>query len=83
VWKSTQPDTEICVDIHGNGSVITRHGGGILDRTVAERGTAWLCPAGLQEDFIEISDPVPDFAYLLFRRAISHPTALVSTSISQ
>jgi AraC family transcriptional regulator len=26
---------------------------------VAERGTIWLSPAGLQEDFIEISDPVP------------------------
>ncbi|HWX59690.1 hypothetical protein, partial [Bradyrhizobium sp.] len=22
-WKNTQPDTEICVDICGNGSVIT------------------------------------------------------------
>src|SRR4030081_3945314 len=33
-WKSTQSDTEICVDIHGNGSVITRRGGGIFDRTV-------------------------------------------------
>ena len=38
-WKNTQPDTEICVAIRGSRSVITRQGGGIFDRTVAERGT--------------------------------------------
>jgi len=38
-WKNTQPDNEICVDMRGSGSVITRQGGGIFDRTVAERGT--------------------------------------------
>jgi AraC family transcriptional regulator len=63
-WKSAQSDTEICVDIDGNGSVITRRGGGIFDRTVAERGTIWLSPAGLQEDFIEISDPVPRILHI-------------------
>ena len=63
-WKSTQSNTEICVDIHGNGSVITRRGGGIFDRTVAERGTIWLSPAGLREDFIEISDPVPRILHI-------------------
>jgi AraC family transcriptional regulator len=63
-WKNTQPDTEICVDICGNGSVITRQGGGIVDRTVAERGTIWLSPAGLQEDFIDISDRVPEILHI-------------------
>ena len=65
-WKNTQPDTEICVDICGNGSVITRQGGGIVDRTVAERGTTWLSPAGLQEDFtFDISDHVPGILHNL------------------
>src|SRR4051812_32262341 len=41
-WKNTQPDTEICVDLRGNRSVVTRTGGGILDRTVARRGTIWM-----------------------------------------
>jgi AraC family transcriptional regulator len=63
-WKNTQPDTEICIDIHGNGSVITRRGGGIFDRTVAERGTAWLSPGGLHEDFIDISDPLPGILHI-------------------
>jgi AraC family transcriptional regulator len=63
-WKSTQPHIGICVDIRGNRSVITRRGGGILDRTVADRGTIWLCPPGLQEDFIDISAPVPGMLHI-------------------
>ena len=63
-WKNTQPDIEICVDVRGSGSVITRRGAGINDRTIAERGTIWLSPAGLQEDFIDISDPVPGMLHI-------------------
>src|SRR6266853_1466 len=33
--KSTQPDTEISVDICGNGSVVRRQGGGIFERSKA------------------------------------------------
>jgi AraC family transcriptional regulator len=62
-WKST-PDPEICIDIFGNGSVITRSGGGVFDRTVAERGTIWLSPPGLQGDYIDISDPVPGILHV-------------------
>jgi len=75
-WKSTQPDTEICVDIRGNGSVITRRGGGIFDRTVAERGTAWLSPGGLQEDFIDISDPVPGILHIYLPPSHFSPNSL-------
>src|SRR5271155_208571 len=63
-WKSTLPDTEISVDMRGNGSVVTRRGGGIFERTVAERGTIWLSPAGLQEDFLDLSDPVPELLHI-------------------
>ena len=62
--KSTQPDTEISVDICGNGSVVRRQGGGIFERTVAERGTIWLTPAGLQDDFVDLSDPVPGILHI-------------------
>jgi AraC family transcriptional regulator len=57
-WKNTQEDIEICVDVRGSGSVVTRRGGGFTDRTVAERGTIWVSPAGLQEECIDISDPL-------------------------
>jgi AraC family transcriptional regulator len=63
-WKNTQPDTEICVGVRGSGAVVTRRGGGITDRTVAERGTIWLSPAGLQEDFVDISDRVPGILHI-------------------
>jgi AraC family transcriptional regulator len=63
-WKNAQPDTEICVDVRGGGSVITRRGGGVIDRTVAERGTIWLSPAGLREDFVDISDPLPGILHI-------------------
>jgi AraC family transcriptional regulator len=75
-WKNTQPDTEICVDICGNGSVITRQGGGIVDRTVAERGTIWLSPAGLQEDFIDISDRVPEILHIYLPSSHFSPNSL-------
>jgi AraC family transcriptional regulator len=75
-WKNTQPDTEICVNMRGNGSIITRQGGGILDRTVAERGTIWLSPAGLQEDFIDISDPVPRILHIYLPSSHFSPNSL-------
>jgi AraC family transcriptional regulator len=63
-WNNAQPDVEICVDVRGSRSVVTRRGGGIVDRARAERGTIWLSPAGLKEDFIDISDPLPGMLHL-------------------
>jgi AraC family transcriptional regulator len=63
-WENAWEGTEICVDIHGNGSVITRRGRGIVDRTVSERGTAWLSPGRVQGGFIEISDPLPGILHI-------------------
>jgi AraC family transcriptional regulator len=75
-WKNTQLDTEICVAIRGSRSVITRHGSGVRNRTVALRGTAWLSPAGLQEDFIQISDAVPEILHLYLSRSHFSPDGL-------
>jgi AraC family transcriptional regulator len=75
-WKNTQPDTEICVDTRGSRSIITRRGGGIFDRTVAERGTIWLSPAGLQEEIIEISDPVPGILHIYLPSSAFLPDSL-------
>jgi AraC family transcriptional regulator len=75
-WKNAQAETEICVDVSGNGSVITRRGGGIIDRTVAERGTIWLSPAGVQEGVIDISDPVPGILHVYLSPNRFSPAAL-------
>jgi AraC family transcriptional regulator len=63
-WNSTHPDTEICVDVCGNGSIISREGRDAGGRTVAKRGTIWLSPAGSQEGSIDISDPVPGILHI-------------------
>jgi AraC family transcriptional regulator len=74
--KGMRPDIEMCVDVHGNGSVITRQRAGICDRTVAERGTVWLSPAGLQEGFIDISDPVPEILHIYLPASQFSPDSL-------
>ena len=53
--RNPRPDTEICVDVHGGASVVTRQRDGITDRTVSERGTIWLSPARGSETLIEMS----------------------------
>jgi AraC family transcriptional regulator len=75
-WKNTQPDTEICVNVRGSGSVVTRRGGGFIDRTVAERGTIWLTPGGLQEDLIDISSHVPEILHIYLPPSRFSPDSL-------
>jgi len=43
-WKSTQPETEVCVAIRASNLPITRVGGGVVERAIARQGTVWLCP---------------------------------------
>jgi AraC family transcriptional regulator len=74
--KNTQLETSITVDIHGNGSVVTRRGGGVFERTVAERGTIWLCPAGLGEDFVALSDPIPEILHIYLASSHFSPNSL-------
>jgi len=75
-WKNSQPDTEICVNLRGNQSVVTRTGGGIFDRTTAERGKIWMSPAGLQEDVLDISDPMPGVLHIYLPRSHFTPEGL-------
>lgn len=63
-WNNPQPDAEICVDMRGSRSVITRRLDGVIDSTVSERGTIWLRPAGVQEGLIDMSEPVPAILHL-------------------
>jgi AraC family transcriptional regulator len=63
-WRNPRPDTEICVDVHGGASVVTRKRHGITDRTVSERGTIWLSPPRGPEGLIEMSDPMPAILHI-------------------
>jgi AraC family transcriptional regulator len=56
-------DTEIAILLQGR-SVVDRRGGGMRQHTVARRGTIWLCPAGIEEEFISVSEPMNDCLHL-------------------
>src|ERR1700731_4180758 len=57
--KSTKPETEVCVAICPSNSLLTRSIDGVVDRTIAERGTIWLTPPGPKEILVDIAAPVP------------------------
>ena len=50
-------DTEIAILLRGH-SHVDRRGAGMRQRTLGKRGTVWLCPAGISEDFINIENPI-------------------------
>jgi AraC family transcriptional regulator len=56
-------DTEIAMFLRGN-SVVERQGGGMRQRTSGHRGTIWLCPAGIREEYINVSEPVADCLHI-------------------
>jgi AraC family transcriptional regulator len=76
IAKKAGPDTEICVDVHGGASVVTRQRDGITDRTVSERGTIWLSPAGGPDVVIEMSDPLPAILHIFLPPSQFSPKSL-------
>lgn len=55
--------TEIAVLVRGL-STVTRRAAGTCQRTEAVRGTVWLCPAGLREDFITVSQDITEVLHV-------------------
>jgi AraC family transcriptional regulator len=55
-WRTPQSDIRICVDTHGNESLVTRRAPGVESRIIARRGTVWLSPPGLQEGSVDIAE---------------------------
>lgn len=71
------PINELVIDPHGSTSaVVTRTGYGIVDRTLAKRGTVWLCPEGVQEDEVSISTLLPGMLHLYLDPALFTAEAL-------
>jgi hypothetical protein len=52
-------DTEIAVLLRGH-TLVERQGGGMRQRTFATRGTTWLCPSGIREEYVSISKEIVD-----------------------
>ncbi|MGY4223218.1 AraC family transcriptional regulator [Bradyrhizobium sp. USDA 4503] len=63
-WQGTQSDTEICIDIRGNGSLITRRASGIVDKKVTRPGTVWLTPAGWRDGSVDIANDLPEIMHI-------------------
>ena len=80
-WKNPQPDTEVCVDLCGNRSMVTRRGGGIVNQTISERGTIWLTPPGLDGDVVDVSDPVPGILHV-FLSPVRFSSAVLGVEIN-
>ena len=74
--RNPSPDTEICIDVHGGASVVTRQRDGVTDRTVSERGTIWLSPAKGPEAVVEMSDPLPAILHIYLPPSQFSPKSL-------
>jgi len=56
-------DTEIAVLVRGR-SIVDRVGAGQRQVTHGRKGTAWLCPAGIREDFIRIDSHMQECLHI-------------------
>jgi AraC family transcriptional regulator len=63
-WQGAPPDIQVCVDIRGNGSPVTRRAFGIVERTVTRPGTVWLRPAGRWEGSTDVGDDLPEIMHI-------------------
>jgi AraC family transcriptional regulator len=63
-YQGAESGAEICVAISSSNSFVTRSTGGVVDRTIAERGTIWLSPPGPKECRFDISAPVPQVLHI-------------------
>lgn len=71
------PINELVIDPHGSTSaIVTRTGYGLVDRTLARRGTVWLCPEGVQEDEVSISTLLPGMLHLYLDPVLFTPESL-------
>ncbi|RVT90949.1 helix-turn-helix domain-containing protein [Sphingomonas crocodyli] len=72
---------EITLAVRGTpNAVVERRGNGTFQRTVARTGTLWLCPIGVQEDSIRITNPLDQVMHLYLP---SEQFALASEALSQ
>src|SRR6266481_7813031 len=58
-YQGAESQAEICVAICPSNSLVTRLTGGVVDRTIVERGTIWLSPPGPKEVLLHIAAPLP------------------------
>lgn len=76
-WMTSRSDIEICVDVRGNESLVTRRAAGIEDRTFSRRGTIWLSPPGLQR-FVDHAEDMTGILHMCLPLSQFSPSNLGS-----
>jgi AraC family transcriptional regulator len=56
-------ETEVAIQLSGK-TLVDRAGGGRREHTHGHRGTIWLCPAGIEEEYINVVEPMADCLHL-------------------
>lgn len=56
-------DTEIGVLLSG-GTLVERQGDGLHQTTAGQRGSLWIVPAGMREDFVKVQRPAHDTLHI-------------------
>jgi AraC family transcriptional regulator len=56
-------DTEIDVLLSG-GTLVERQGDGLRQTTLGQRGSLWIVPAGMREDFVSVQRPAHDTLHI-------------------
>jgi AraC family transcriptional regulator len=56
-------DTEIDVLLSG-GTLVERQGDGLRQTTLGQRGSLWIVPAGMREDFVNVQQPAHDTLHI-------------------
>ena len=72
-WRTPTSVIRICIDLHGNDSLVTRRAPGVESRIVSRRGTSWLSPPGLQDGVVEIAEDMTGVLQVLL--PLSHYSA--------
>ena len=63
-YQGALSQAEICVAICPSNSLVTRLTGGVVDRTIQERGTIWLSPPGPREVLLDLAAPAPQMLHM-------------------
>ena len=56
-------DTEVAVLLSG-GTLVERQGNGLRQTTLGQRGSLWIVPSGMREDFVSVQRPAHDCLHI-------------------
>ncbi len=68
--------TEVAIQLRGR-SLVDRKGGGRAERTRGGKGTIWICPAGVEEEYVHVAEPIADCLHLFL------PSQPISDALSR